>query len=87
VIKLTKRQIIEKTTKIPQLAIEWERLRSPMRYLVANGRGDEITDVQWAEFTDVECALAEAVWAVTGSPTIPAEGWRSTFKVVDGGKK
>jgi hypothetical protein len=81
----TKRQL-ENADKLIQLAIEWERLRSPMRYLVANGRGDEVTEAQWAEFSEVECGLAEAVWAITGRPTIPPEGWRSTFSVVDGGK-
>jgi hypothetical protein len=67
---------------IVELAIDWEALRSPMRYYIINGRGHEISDATWEEFHEVETELAEAVWKLTGKPSVPPEGWRSTFKVV-----
>jgi hypothetical protein len=67
---------------VVDLAIRWEKLRGPMRYYFANDREHEITDTMWIEFHEVETALAEAVWRVTGRPSVPPEGWRSTFKVV-----
>jgi hypothetical protein len=72
---------------IVELAIEWEALRSPMRYLGIHDRDHEITEEMWARFHEVECELAEAVWKITGKPSIPPEAWRSTFKVIEGGDK
>jgi hypothetical protein len=74
-------RIVQKE-RIAALAIEWEKLRSPQRWLVSVGRGDEITEAEWLAFHNIETALAEAVWELTGKPSVPPEAYRSTFKVV-----
>jgi hypothetical protein len=80
-------KLIRARQEIIDLAIRWEKLRSPMRYHTIHGTEYKMTEAMWEEFDEVECALAEAGWKVTGKPSVPPEGWRSTFEVIEGGNK